>query len=247
MRSGKERATVSGVLHYTARLLTAVPPYRTPSALRLRAVAFLAAGLGAWLAPLAAQAQSGLVQGRVRAADGAPIAGARVSGESLVSGRTADDRTDDSGRFAFIGLTRGPWVFTVEKFGYETSQGISNISRMGRTAMTFVLEIDPLRPPVPRTGVLAGIAAGEIQEDLDHAHARFDRGDHDGAIAAYEALLERVPRLTSLHLQIGHAYRAKRDYPRALAAYRAVPADTPAATEAASAIAALQPAAAAGR
>ena len=203
--------------------------------------------LCAWLAPAVALAQSGLVQGRVRGPDGTPIEGARVTGENLRSGRTVDDRTNSAGRFAFIGLTRGPWLFTIEKFGYETATGISNVFRSGRTRMTFVMEVDPLRPPVPETGVLAGIAAGEVQESLDAAHARFDRRDFDGAIDAYEALLERVPRLTSLHLQIGHAYMEQRDYERALAAYRAVPADTPAAAEAASAIAALETAVEADR
>ncbi len=205
-----------------------------------RLAAVLALSFCAWLAPAAALAQSGLVQGRVRAPDGTPIEDARVTGENLRSGRTVDDRTNGAGRFAFIGLTRGPWLFTIEKFGYETTTGISNVFRSGRTRMGFVMEVDPLRPPVPETGVLGGIAAGELQEQLDAAHARFDQRDFDGAINAYEVLLERVPRLTSLHLQIGHAYLEKRDYPRALAAYRAVPADTPAAAEAASAIDSLE-------
>ena len=205
---------------------------------RLRLGSALAVLFAAWLAPAAAPAQ-GLVMGQVRAADGAPIADVKVTGESLRSGRTADGRTDGAGRFAFIGLTRGPWVFTVEKYGYEPSQAVSNVSRMGRAEIDFVLEVDPFSPPVPDTGVLAGVRAGEVQEALADAHARFDRGDFDAAIEAYEALLERLPRLTSLHLQIGHAYLEKRDYRRALAAYRAVPADTPAAAVAASAIAAL--------
>ncbi len=215
-------------------------PRPTNVTTRRRLVAGLAVSLCAWLAPVAVLAQSGLVQGRVRGPDGTPIADARVTGENLRSGRTVDDRTNSGGRFAFIGLTRGPWLFTIEKFGYETATGISNIFRSGRTRMTFVMEVDPLRPPVPDTGVLAGIAAGDLQESVDAAHARFDRRDFDGAIDAYETLLERVPRLTSLHLQIGHAYLEQRDYERALAAYRAVPVETPAAAEAVAAIAALE-------
>ena len=66
------------------------------------------------------------------------------------------------------------------------------------------------------------------------------RDDFDGAIDAYAEVLERIPKLTSLNLQIGHAYREKRDFGRALAAYRAVPADSPAAREAAAAIEVLQ-------
>ena len=75
----------------------------------------------------------------------------------------------------------------------------------------------------------------------------FDRGRFNDAIEAYEALLERVPQLTSLHLQIGHAHVGRREYERALAAYQAVPADTTAADEAAAAIDALQAAMASDR
>ena len=175
--------------------------------MQLRLPAVLAVSLSAWLAPAVALAQSGLVQGRVRGPDGTPIQDARVTGENLRSGRTVDDRTNSAGRFAFIGLTRGPWLFTIEKFGYETATGISNIFRSGRTRMTFVMEVDPLRPPVPETGVLAGIAAGDLQESLDAAHARFDRRDFDGAIGLRDAP-RAGPRLTSLHLQIGHARRS---------------------------------------
>ncbi|MCY4599597.1 MAG: hypothetical protein OXF27_06725 [Acidobacteria bacterium] len=195
-----------------------------------------------------AAAQAGVVAGRVRATDGSALSGAIVTGESLRnSNRRVDDRTDDGGWFAFLGLVSGPWRFRIEKFGYEASEGIAVVSRTGRIDMEFVLNIDPLRPPVPATGVLAGIPAGEIQQELTAAHRMFDRGRFDDAIDAYEELLERVPQLTSLHLQIGHAYVERREYERALAAYQAVPADTAAATEAASAIDALQVAMASDR
>ena len=206
-----------------------------------RAAAILLTCIAACLTATSAAAQSVVVAGRVRTVDGSALVGATVVGESMRNaGRTVDDRTNDAGRFAFIGLWPGLWRFTVEKFGYEPSEGVSYIGRTGRIEMNFVLNIDPLRPPVPATGVLAGIPAGEIQEDLAVAHQLFDRRSFDDAIDAYEALLERVPRLTSLYLQIGHAYVERREYERALAAYHAVPADTPAAAEAASAIEALQ-------
>ena len=195
-----------------------------------------------WLPSAAASAQ-GLVAGRVRTPDGAPIVGAKISGQNVQSARTSEGESDDNGRFAFIGLSRGEWIFTVEKFGYEPSRGVARVTRTGRTNINIVLQVNPYAPPIPNSGVLAGIQAGEIQQDLTAAHSLFDRGDYDDAIDAYEVILERVPKLTSLNLQIGHAYLEKQDYRRALAAYRAVPTDTPAAEEAATAIAALETAA----
>lgn len=203
-----------------------------------RRAAALAFSLLLTLIAPAASAQ-GLVMGRVRAADGAPIEGAKIRAQNLQNGRSVDEETDGNGRFAFIGLSRGQWVFAVDKFGYEPSQGETYVTRTRRTTLSFVLEVNPFAPPIPTTGVLAGIQAGEIQQELSAAHALFDQGDYDDAIDAYEVILDRVPTLTSLNLQIGHAYLEKRDYTRARAAYRAVPADTPAAEEAAAALEAL--------
>lgn len=206
-----------------------------------RAAVILLGCIAICVAAVPAAAQAAVVAGRVRATDGAALSGVNVLGESLrYADRTVEDRTDDGGWFAFLGLIPGPWRFTVTKFGYEPSEGFVLMRRTGRIDMEFVLEVDPLRPPVPTTGALAGIPAGEIQEELAAAHRLFDRGAFDDAIDAYEALLERVPQLTSLHLQIGNAYVELREYDRALAAYRAVPADTAAADEASAAIEALQ-------
>lgn len=213
-----------------------------------RAAVILLGCMAILVTAVPAAAQASIVAGRVRTADGSALSGAIVRGESLRNAsRTVDDRTDNGGWFAFLGLISGPWRFTIEKFGYEPSEGFAVVSRTGRIDMEFVLNVDPLRPPVPETGVLAGIPAGEIQEDLLVAHRLFDRGAFDDAIDAYEELLERVPQLTSLHLQIGHAYVEREEYDRALAAYQAVPADTLAGSEAAAAIEALQAVMASGR
>ncbi len=197
----------------------------------------------AWLAPATAGAQSAIISGIVRGTDGEPIGGARVMGQTAPSDqadRTTETTTSDSGRFGFIGLRAGRWIFTIQRPGFEPTQTRATIRRTGRINMSVVLEFDPFNQPAPTRGSLAGIRAVDIQADLAAAHALFDQDDFDGAIEAYAEMLERVPKLTSLNLQIGHAYREKRDFERALAAYRAVPADSPAAREAAAAIEALQ-------
>ena len=197
----------------------------------------------AWLAPATVWAQSTVIAGIVHGTDGEPIDGATVMGQTAPSDqpdRTTETMTNDSGRFGFVGLQPGRWIFSVQKIGFESTQTFATIRRTGRLNMSFVLEFDPFNPPAPATGSLAGIRAVDIQVDLAAAHALFDQDDFDGAIDAYAEVLERVPKLTSLNLQIGHAYREKRDFGRALAAYQAVPADSPAAREAAAAIDALQ-------
>lgn len=187
-----------------------------------------------------ANAQTGVITGAVRDVEGEPIVGAEVVGENTEWQRRVEATTNDAGRFSFIGLQRGRWLFLIRQRGYEPVQGFANVRGAGTARVNFVMETDPLHPPAPSTGVLANLRGDELQEALDAADALYDSGDYDAAIDAYEAVLTTVPRLTGLHVQIGHAYREKSDFERALAAYRAVPAGDPASTEAQGAIEALQ-------
>jgi tetratricopeptide (TPR) repeat protein len=187
-----------------------------------------------------ASAQTGVITGTVRDVEGEPIIAAEVVGENTEWQRRVEATTNDSGRFSFIGLQRGRWLFLIRQRGYEPVQGFANVRGSGTGRVNFVMETDPLHPPAPSTGVLANLRGDELEEALDAADALYDRGDYDDAIDAYESVLVSVPGLTGLHVQIGHAYRQKNDFNRALAAYRAVPAGDVASAEALGAIEALQ-------
>ena len=54
-------------------------------------------------------------------------------------------------------------------------------------------------------GALAGVNTKELQAELAAAEAKMTANDFDGAIAAYQAMLTKVPALTMLHMQIGRA------------------------------------------
>ena len=199
----------------------------------------------------------GRIQGRVFTDDTRePVGGAVVRAVLPPSQQTGtrvdpvETVTDDSGRFAINWVRSGMWQVTVSVEGFDnlvrpiqvtqgSSYACNSESMRCREPVEFSIakRFDPLHPTqAPSVGALAGLLADDLQAELDAAHDLFDSGDYDGAIASYEAVLEQVPLLTSLHLQIGHAYRAKEDFERALLAYRAVPTHTPAGTEAESAI-----------
>ena len=204
---------------------------------------------------------TGRIQGRVFT-DGTrdPVGGALVRAvlpPGQQRGRPAEPVetvTDDNGRFAINWIRSGMWQVTVSVEGFndlarpiEVTQGRSNACNSNQMRCREPVEFsmterfNPLHPTeAPSVGVLAGILANDLQAKLDAAYDLFDSGDYDSAIASYEAVLKQVPLLTSLHLQIGHAYREKKDFERALLAYRAVPAHTTAGAEAESAIQDLQ-------
>ena len=205
-----------------------------PFPLRLLFVIVLVGGLAA-----TAAAQGG-VRGIVRDMDGSGIPGARVIAESLETSQTRTTTTNDSGRFAFIGLAGGDWLFVVQADGFREEQGYSAVRRSGEPAQVqFSLEFDPFNPIAPDVGVLAGVKSVDILARLRGAERLFDGGDYDGAIEAYSDILEVAPALTSVNLSIGHAWRAKREPERALSAYRSALAADPANPEVLAAISAL--------
>ena len=186
-----------------------------------------------------AAAQGG-VRGVIRDNGGEGIPGARIIAESLETSQTRTTMTNNSGRFAFIGLAGGDWLFVVQADGFREQQGYSAVRRSGEPArVEFSLDSDPFNPVAPGVGVLAGVKSVDILARLRGAERLFDGGDYDGAIDAYQDLLEMAPALTSVNLSIGHAWRAKREPERALAAYRSALAADPANREALAAINAL--------
>lgn len=186
-----------------------------------------------------AAAQGG-VRGVIRDSGGEGIPGARIIAESLETSQTRTTTTNNSGRFAFIGLAGGDWLFVVQADGFREEQGYSAVRRSGEPArVEFNLEPDPFNPVAPAVGALAGVKSVDILARLRGAERLFDGGDYDGAIEAYQALLALAPAMTSVNLSIGHAWRAKREPERALAAYRSALAADPANREALAAIDAL--------
>ncbi len=207
--------------------------------------AFVTALLVGAVAVSAVAQEGGRIVGIVVDQDGSPIEGAAITATAV--GLTEEQpsagfeaTTGADGRFGIIGLASGRWHFTAEAERYQPVEGPWQVTQGRNIPIRFALEADLVRPPAPSSGVLAGLPADELEAAIDAANALFDGGDFDAAIDGYQAVLERAPLLTSLHLQIGHAYREKQDVERALEAYRAVPADQPSGEAAQAAIAALE-------
>ena len=98
--------------------------------------------------------------------------------------------------------SRGLWHFTRTK-------------RLGAFGAFLVITMALL-------ALLADVVAEDIQLELDTADTLYEAGQYDEAIEAYEAALARVPFLTTINLQIGHAYREQKEYSKARAAYEEV-------------------------
>lgn len=190
--------------------------------LKLSVAALVVVLLGA----LPAMAQTGRIGGLVRDDKGQPLKGATVVAENpAASPPSFTATTDDKGRFSIIGLRAGNWKLTASAPGFQASVGQVPIRTIGQP-----------NPPVEFTlapgaagggGALAGVNTKELQTELAAADAKMQANDFDGAIAAYQAMLVKVPALTALHLQVGRAQRMKKDYNGALETYAKIAAGDP--------------------
>lgn len=178
-------------------------------------VSVLVAGI-LMAAATTASAQMGRVGGIVRDDTGEPVKGATITAWIESVGQSLTATTDDKGRFLMIGLRGGVWTFIAQAPGHAP-QGGDLLIRMGNVnpPMAFTLR----RTGAAMFGALAGVSAKDLQEDLDEADALFKQQQWDDAITAYRAIAARSPALGVVNLQVAAAYRGKKDYAGAIAAY----------------------------
>jgi tetratricopeptide (TPR) repeat protein len=186
----------------------------------------LAALVVVLLGALPVAAQTGRIGGLVKDDKGQPLKGATVVAENpAASPPSFTATTDDKGRFSIIGLRAGNWKLTASAPGFQPSVGQVPIRTIGapNPPVEFTLAAGATGP----AGALAGVNTKELQGELAAAEAKMTANDFDGAIAAYQAMLTKVPALTMLHMQIGRAQRMKKDYDGALASYQKLLAADP--------------------
>lgn len=154
-------------------------------------------------AAIPAMAQTGRATGLVVDRNNRPIKGAVVTASNSQAARSRiTSTTDDKGRFAMIGLRAGVWTIAAEAPGFVPMEGSFPIrSATVGPPMRFVLERS--LEPVP------GALSRNIDEEIAEAQALRAEGRYDQAIAAYETLLDKHPKLTALNLVIAGTYRQK--------------------------------------
>jgi tetratricopeptide (TPR) repeat protein len=146
-------------------------------------------------------AQTGRVMGQVIDQTGKGIKGATVRATNPDSAQTQiTSTTDEKGRFGMIGLRAGVWQFTIEAPGFEPSSGSSPV----RSATLGA----PLRVVLARSPeVIPGALTRDIVDEVSAAEALRAQGRFDQALAAYQAIQTKNPKVTSLHAVIGDTLR----------------------------------------
>jgi len=179
----------------------------------------------------------GRVTGTVKDAGGRPVKGAIVSAENHdATAKNLTTTSNAKGKYAFLGLRGGTWMFTAEAPGFGVSQRQMDVRNLGANA-----PVDFQLQPVSGawSGPTSGIDSAAIQQRLEAAGDLERAGKLDDAIGAYREILARLPALTRVHLQLGVLFERKHDTPNAIAEYQAALEADPADAKARAALARL--------
>jgi hypothetical protein len=162
----------------------------------------LTASVALLLAVTVAASAQGRAMGTVKDTTGKAIKGATIKASNPdASPAQFASATDDKGRWAMIGLKSGTWHFTVEAPGFFTVETNAPVRVAAMPPMQFMLGKDP--GPIPNA------LDHNIQQLIQEAASMRDAGRLDQAIAAYQDIRTKNPKLTSLNLVIGDLYRRK--------------------------------------
>jgi tetratricopeptide (TPR) repeat protein len=157
----------------------------------------------AGLAP-AAFAQSTMIKGKVIGANKEPIVGVAILIESLGgTNRKLQTKTDKRGEFIQLLTEGGGYRVTATDPKIGSASAETKVS-LGRVSdMTIVL--------VPTTAANDAAKAAELKKAFEEGVAASRAGNHDDAIAKFNAALALAPSCFDCHFNIGVAHMAKKD------------------------------------
>jgi hypothetical protein len=176
----------------------------------------IAAAMLVTLAVAATAAAQGRVAGVVQDVNGRPVKGATIRAVNTdASPREWTASSDDKGRWVMLGLRISPnWRFVVEAPGFFPGDGIAPVRSQFGQPIRIMLRPDPGPPP--------GALVKDIEEQVASAHALRDDGRYDQALAAYQSIAARNPKLTAINLVIADVYRRQAEQERDETARRAL-------------------------
>jgi hypothetical protein len=109
--------------------------------------------------------------------------------------------TDDKGRFAMIGLRSGTWKFIAEAPGHLKVEATSIARAANNPPLNFTLARDP--GPIPNA------LAANVQQQIAAANTLRDDGRYDQALAAYQDIRAKNPKLSYVGLVIAGLHRER--------------------------------------
>lgn len=155
------------------------------------------------VAASAAFAQSTMIKGKVVDAKDQPMVGVSILIESMTGGRKLTTKTDKRGEFIQLLTEGGQYRVTAtdEKVGTAQTELAVRIGQSRETKMVLAVA----------TAANNDAKAAELKKVFEEGVAASRAGNHDAAIAKYQAALVLSPACFDCQFNIGVAQLAKKD------------------------------------
>jgi tetratricopeptide (TPR) repeat protein len=161
----------------------------------------------ALVSPALAQS-TGMIRGVVKDASGKPVDGAKISIDADANNRHFETKSDKKGEFIQIGLAPGPYRVTAEK------------DKVVSGAMPVAVRIGAGGPGGGGPSPEAAAKTTALKKTFDEGVTASRAGNHDAAIASFQAAAELNPNCFDCYYNIAFSESQKKDYDRAEAAYK---------------------------
>lgn len=151
----------------------------------------------------AALAQTTMIKGKVVDAKGQPLAGVAITVESISGARKLNTKTDRRGEFIQLLTESGLYRVTAtdEKAGTAQTELRVGIGKAAEANLVLT----------PATAANNDAKAAELKKAFDDGVAASRAGNHDEAIARFQAAFELSPNCFDCLYNIGVAQLAKKD------------------------------------
>ena len=118
-----------------------------------------------------------------------------------------------------IGLGSGAWALTVEAEGYHPQASTVTLRQGPNSPMNIYLEriLHPLE--LALGDAVDGLDPAAITDELTAADAAYNSQQWDQALTGYRSILDKLPMMNSLNMQIGAILREQGQYEEAIAAF----------------------------
>ena len=194
--------------------------------MRVRAaIGILGIGLALGLAPSASAQEwtgRGRIEGTVKNEKGEPIAGASISLRWKESGKGGPDvKTDKKGKWAYIGLTGGQWIYSVEAPGYVPQSypiSVAEASRNQPVDVTLQPAQAQAAPAESHEELKVGgkTISKEASEAIEKGNTAFSAKNLPEARENYLRALQELPDNAALVTRVAAVYAAENNSPEAL-------------------------------
>lgn len=157
---------------------------------------------------------NGRITGVVLDENNNPLQGVEILLESTTYNFKLETKSDKSGKWGFLGFSRGPFKFTFAKESYLTVNATLMLSGVNKNPDQRI--IMKKGEPIPKGKIKA---SETVKADFKKANTLFAEKKYAEAAPYFEAIIEKNPKFYKMHINLANCMMELKEYTRAIEEY----------------------------